>query len=79
MDWNSLITAGASSGMIAVMYSIYKIFKHSRCRSKCCDKTVELSVDLESGRNISLLNSNGASNKDDSFRISYRGQAHQEN
>jgi len=42
--------AGGSSGIIlGGIYIIYKIMKHSSCRSNCCGKKSSLSIDLEKG------------------------------
>lgn len=79
MDINNLITAGTSSGMIALMYAFYKIFKHSRCKSRCCNSSMEMSVDLESNRSFPLINSDGSSNKNDSFRVPHTRQTIEQN
>ena len=75
MDYGSLITAGASSGMIAVLYALYKIFKHSKCTSKCCGRSVEMSIDLESARNIPVNNSNVSPRQNNTERVSCSRQA----
>lgn len=42
--------AGGSSGIIlGCIYVVYKMFKHSSCRSNCCGHKSSLSVDLEKG------------------------------
>jgi len=56
MDYTILTTAGTSSGLIMIIYFFYKIFKHSKCRSKCCKHEVEINVDLESPNTSSRLN-----------------------
>lgn len=52
MDYTSLTTAGVSSTMVAVLYAIYKIFKHSACTSSCCGRTVDVSIDLEADHTV---------------------------
>jgi len=53
MDDNQLISSFVSSGItgviVVVTYILYKVFKHSKCRSKCCGHETELQVDLENG------------------------------
>lgn len=42
--------AGVSSAMTMVLmagYMIYKLMKHSRCRSVCCGNKTEVQIDLE--------------------------------
>lgn len=46
---NTYISSGVTGGIISIVYIVYKIFKHSACRSKCCGQTTELQIDLEKG------------------------------
>jgi hypothetical protein len=43
---NSLITAGITSGIIAVIGAIYKICHHCRFRSSCCGKEIKVDSNL---------------------------------
>jgi len=49
MDTAPFVSSGITGGIIAVVYVLYKVFKHSACRSKCCGQMTELQVDLENG------------------------------
>ena len=50
MDNAETILAGiGSGGVIGLIYIMWKIFKHSRCRSRCCGKEASMSLDLEEG------------------------------
>jgi len=49
MDGANIITGIGTGGMIGLLYVIWKMFKHSRCRSNCCGRESSLSVDLEKG------------------------------
>lgn len=33
--------------VMAICYMIYKVVKHSRCRSLCCGNKTEVQIDLE--------------------------------
>ena len=33
--------------VMAIIYMIYKVVKHSRCRSLCCGNKTEVQIDLE--------------------------------
>tara|TARA_R110000822_G_scaffold76657_1_gene184346 strand:- start:15 stop:236 length:222 start_codon:yes stop_codon:yes gene_type:complete len=62
MDMNiaqSFIAGGSSGIIIGSFYMLYKILKHSSCRSNCCGLKSSLSVDLEKG-----LISTNSSNSD---------------
>lgn len=44
------IAVGIGSGtVVGIVYVVWKLFKHSRCRSVCCGKEASVSVDLEKG------------------------------
>ena len=45
----SFVAGGSSGAIVGLFYIIYKIFRHSSCRSKCCGIKSSLSVDLEKG------------------------------
>lgn len=36
------------AGVLALLYAIYKAVNHHRCRSVCCGKKMEVSMDIES-------------------------------
>jgi hypothetical protein len=46
MDIDPFITSGISAGVTALLYIIYKLFKHSSCTSNCCGKKSEIHIDL---------------------------------
>jgi len=46
-DANITNVSSLSSLVLMIGYVIYKVFKHSRCRSVCCGNKTEVSVDLE--------------------------------
>ena len=49
MDNNSLTTAGLTSGLtlsVAILYKIYKVVNHKRCKSRCCNYDLENSIDI---------------------------------
>jgi len=46
MDNNTLINASITSGIVSIIYALYKIFKHSKCSSNCCGRTSDVSIDL---------------------------------
>jgi hypothetical protein len=46
---DSIFAGITSGGTIGVIYVIWKLFKHSSCRSRCCGKEASMSVDLEKG------------------------------
>ena len=49
MDTNmALLTTGTSGTIITVLYFLYKMLNHRRCRSSCCGKKMEASIDVES-------------------------------
>ena len=33
--------------VMAIIYMIYKVVKHSRCRSLCCGNKTEVQIDLD--------------------------------
>jgi len=36
------------AGVLALLFAIYKAVNHHRCRSVCCGKKLEVSMDIES-------------------------------
>jgi hypothetical protein len=36
------------AGVLALLFAIYKAVNHKRCRSGCCGKKLEVSMDIES-------------------------------
>lgn len=46
MDNNTLINASITSGIVSIIYALYKIFKHSKCSSNCCGRISGISIDL---------------------------------
>jgi hypothetical protein len=36
------------AGILALLFAIYKAVNHKRCRSVCCGKKLEVSMDIES-------------------------------
>ena len=43
---NSLITAGITTSIIAVIGALYKLLHHCRFRSSCCGKEVKIDSNL---------------------------------
>lgn len=43
---NSLITAGITTSIIAVIGALYKLFHHCKFRSSCCGKEVRIDSNL---------------------------------
>jgi hypothetical protein len=43
---NSVITAGITAGIVAVLGAIYKLFHHCRFRSSCCGREVKIDSNL---------------------------------
>jgi hypothetical protein len=39
--------SSATTTVILMGYMIYKVLKHSRCRSLCCGNKTEIRIDLE--------------------------------
>lgn len=48
MDVNAVATSGVSAGIVAILYALYKVFKHSRCTSTCCGWRNSMNVSLSS-------------------------------
>ena len=48
MDPNVLATSGTTAVITALLYGVYKIFRHSKCVSKCCKNDISFTSDLES-------------------------------
>jgi len=57
----SLINGGVSGSIVAILYFTYKIFKKSKCTSRCCGYRNEMEVTLGSN------NSNSSRNLDKPF------------
>jgi len=49
MNAESIVAGVGTGSAIGIIYVIWKLFKHSRCRSVCCGKEASMSVDLEKG------------------------------
>ena len=48
MDTNTaLLGTGTGGTILTILYFLYKTFNHKRCRSNCCGKQLELSLDME--------------------------------
>ena len=47
MDISSLMASGTTGAIVVVLYAVYKVFKNSACRSKCCGQVSSLSVHLD--------------------------------
>jgi hypothetical protein len=43
----ALLGTGTTGTILTVLYLLYKAFNHKRCRSNCCGKKLELSLDME--------------------------------
>ena len=43
---NSLVTAGITTSIIAVIGAIYKLCHHCRFRSSCCGKEIKIDANL---------------------------------
>jgi hypothetical protein len=46
---NSFIAGGSSGVILGCIYLVYKMLKHSSCRSNCCGQKSSLTIDLEKG------------------------------
>jgi hypothetical protein len=46
MNVDDLISGGITGGIFSIIYIVYKMFKHSSCRSKCCGHDSSLNLDL---------------------------------
>ena len=44
-----------STTILLVGYMIYKVLKHSRCRSLCCGNKTEVQIDLETDTKTETL------------------------
>jgi len=50
MDNSQLTTAGLTATFTAlagILYKIYTVVNHHRCRSRCCGKDISSSIDIE--------------------------------
>ena len=43
----ALLSTGTTGTILTILYFVYKIINHKRCRSNCCGKKLELSLDME--------------------------------
>lgn len=41
-----LASSGSTVGVLLILGAVYKLFLHSRCRSKCCGREVSIQTDL---------------------------------
>ena len=47
MELNTaLIGTGTGSSILGILYLIYKIELHKRCKSRCCKEQIEFSIDV---------------------------------
>ena len=46
MNNDTLINAGITSGIVSILYAMYKIFKHSSCSSNCCGRKSNMEINL---------------------------------
>jgi hypothetical protein len=48
MDTNTaLLGTGTGGTILTILYFVYKTFNHKRCRSNCCGRAMDLSLDIE--------------------------------
>ena len=47
MDSNITNITSTGSLVMLICYMVYKIFKHSHCRSVCCGSKTQIDIDLE--------------------------------
>ena len=48
MDTNTaLLSSGTGGTLLMVLLYLYKTFNHRRCRSRCCGKDMDMSLDIE--------------------------------
>lgn len=48
MDPNSaLLSTGTGGTILGVLILLYRTFNHKRCRSKCCGRDMDMSLDIE--------------------------------
>ena len=52
MDSDYLITASLTSGIVSIIYAVYKICKHVACKSDCCGKKSTMTLDLTPPRDF---------------------------
>ena len=55
MDTNTFVNAGITSGIITLLYTIYKLFKHSSCTSNCCGRKTDFEINLTPPRSESFM------------------------
>ena len=48
MDGQAIAQSGISAGIVAILYALYKIFKHSDCTSSCCGRKTSFELNLNS-------------------------------
>ena len=46
MDAGNILSGGVAGGIIAVIFVLYKVLKHSSCSSQCCSSICKVKVDL---------------------------------
>ena len=46
MDNTPIISSGVTGAIIAILYVLYKVCKHSSCNSNCCGKKSSIEVNL---------------------------------
>jgi len=48
MDTNmALLSSGTGGTLLMVLLYLYKTLNHRRCRSKCCGRDLDMSLDIE--------------------------------
>lgn len=48
MDTNTaLLSTGTGGTILTILYFFYKTFNHRRCRSSCCGRNIDMSLDIE--------------------------------
>ena len=48
MDTNTaLLGTGTGGTILTMLYFFYKTFNHTRCRSRCCGRNMDISLDIE--------------------------------
>jgi len=47
MDSNITNITSTGSLVMMIVYMLYKVFKHSHCKSHCCGAKTQIDIDLE--------------------------------
>ncbi len=43
----ALLSTGTGGTILGVLFLMYRMFNHKRCRSRCCGQDLDLSLDIE--------------------------------